>query len=392
MARAKQDLIDKSESFSVLPLIIHGDAAFAGQGVVAETLNLSALRGYRTGGTIHLVINNQVGFTTAPAEARSSTYATDVAKMVQAPIFHVNGEDPEACVRTARLAYDFRQTFHKDVVIDMWCYRRFGHNEGDEPSYTQPLMYQRIENRRSVRKLYTEALVNRGDITDGGGRGLPQRLPRPDASRVRGVEGVRATRGDSRRPAPVPLGVLPHVDTGVDIHALDHIADARFYVPESFHIHPKLGKQLEAHEKMYRAGEVDWALGETLAFGSLLLEGTDIRLSGQDTRRGTFSQRHAVLIDYETESEWAPLSHIDDTQGRFWVYDSLLSEYAALGFEYGYSVVNTNALVAWEAQFGDFVERGPGHHRPIRGGGREQVGADVGDHPAVAPRVRRSGA
>jgi multifunctional 2-oxoglutarate metabolism enzyme len=355
MVRAKQDLIDKSESFSVLPLIIHGDAAFAGQGVVAETLNLSALRGYRTGGTIHLVINNQVGFTTAPAEARSSTYATDVAKMVQAPIFHVNGDDPEACVRTARLAYDFRQTFHKDVVIDMWCYRRFGHNEGDEPSYTQPLMYRRIENRRSVRKLYTEALVNRGDITVEEAEAFLTDFHDRMQAAFEESKASAPPEGTRARPAPAPLGVLSHVETGVDMQALDHIADARFHVPEGFQVHPKLGKQLEAHAKMYRAGEVDWALGETLAFGSLLLEGTDIRLSGQDTRRGTFSQRHAVLVDHETEREWAPLSHIDDTQGKFWVYDSLLSEYAALGFEYGYSVVNTNALVAWEAQFGDFA-------------------------------------
>ncbi|MGH9223858.1 MAG: multifunctional oxoglutarate decarboxylase/oxoglutarate dehydrogenase thiamine pyrophosphate-binding subunit/dihydrolipoyllysine-residue succinyltransferase subunit [Acidimicrobiales bacterium] len=358
MVRAKQDLIDDPEAFSVLPIVVHGDAAFAGQGVVAETLNLSALRGYRVGGTIHLVINNQLGFTTAVADARSSFYATDVAKTVQAPIFHVNGDDPEACVRVARLAYAFRQQYHKDVVIDMVCYRRHGHNEGDDPSYTQPLMYKRIEARRSVRKLYTETLVRRGDITmDEAEKALEDFLAKMQLA-------FEETR-QSEPPHP-PEGILyrdgqdqgplePSPPTGVEEAVLDQIVDAVHGTPAGFAIHPKLAKQLAARLHAYNDGQVDWALAESLAFGSLLLEGTDVRLSGQDTRRGTFSQRHSVLVDYETGVEWAPLAHLSRDQGKFWAYDSLLSEYAALGFEYGYSVVHRDALVAWEAQFGDFA-------------------------------------
>ncbi|HVF75232.1 MAG TPA: multifunctional oxoglutarate decarboxylase/oxoglutarate dehydrogenase thiamine pyrophosphate-binding subunit/dihydrolipoyllysine-residue succinyltransferase subunit [Acidimicrobiales bacterium] len=359
MARAKQDLLDQGTEYPVLPLLIHGDAAFAGQGVVAETLNLSALRGYRTGGTIHLVINNQVGFTTAPESARSSVYATDVAKMVQAPIFHVNGDDPEACVRVARLAFLFRQAFKKDVVIDMVCYRRFGHNEGDEPSYTQPQMYERIEKRRSVRKLYTEALVNRGDITvEEAEKALEDFSARLQVA-------LEETR-QAAPPRPTALVTAPSVEvqssppTGVDRDVLDRIATALHNPPEGFTVHPKLGKQLEARAKVYADGEVDWALGEALALGSLLLEGRDVRVAGQDTRRGTFSQRHAVLVDYEEGHEHVPLATLAPAgeQGRFFIYDSLLSEFAALGFEYGYSVVHKDALVAWEAQFGDFVNGG----------------------------------
>jgi 2-oxoglutarate decarboxylase len=355
MVRAKQDLIGEPEAFSVLPLVIHGDAAFAGQGVVAETLNLSNLKGYRVGGTVHLVINNQVGFTTNPEAARSSEYATDVAKMVQAPIFHVNGDDPEACVRAARLAFGFRQAFHKDVVIDMWCYRRHGHNEGDDPSYTQPQMYRRIENRRSVRKLYTEALVNRGDIT------LEEAEKSLESFSARLQTGLDETRQSAppkgilaKEPAP-SIGVLPHVDTGVPRETLDQVSAVLHEAPRNFTMHPKLLKQLETRKKLYAEGQVDWALGEALAFGTILLAGTDIRLSGQDTRRGTFSQRHSVLVCYDTGVDHTPLNHLSADQGRFRVYDSLLSEYAALGFEYGYSVVAKDALVAWEAQFGDFV-------------------------------------
>jgi multifunctional 2-oxoglutarate metabolism enzyme len=356
MARAKQDLLpDRAGEYPVLPLLLHGDGAFAGQGVVAETLNLSALRGYGTGGTIHLVINNQVGFTTTPESARSSVYATDVAKMVQAPIFHVNGDDPEACVRVARLAFAFRQAFKKDVVIDLVCYRRFGHNEADEPSYTQPQMYERIEARRSVRKLYTEALINRGDITlDEAEKALEDFSAR-----------LQQALDETRQSAPPEVTELPpevkvgevaaHVETGVGRDVLDRLATALHTPPDGFSVHPKLAKQLETKAKMYADGEVDWALAEALAFGSLLLEGTDIRLSGQDTRRGTFSQRHAVLVDYHTGAEHLPLAQLDSRQGRFFIYDSLLSEYAALGFEYGYSVEHKEALVAWEAQFGDFA-------------------------------------
>ena len=358
MVRAKQDLIDQPESFSVLPLVIHGDAAFSGQGVVAETLNLSSLRGYRVGGTIHLVVNNQVGFTTSAQDARSSVYATDVAKMVQAPIFHVNGDDPEACVRVARLAFGFRQAFHKDVVVDMVCYRLHGHNEGDDPSYTQPLMYKQIERRRSVRKLYTEALVRRGDITLADAeKALDDFVARMQAA----FEATRAStppdptvRRSARPPDAQAAAAATPPPTGVHRDVLDRVVATLHEPPEGFTVHPKLARQMEARRGLWDAGEVDWALAEGLAFGSLLTEGTDIRLSGQDSRRGTFSQRHSVLVDYETGREWAPLSALGGP-GKFWVYDSMLSEYAALGFEYGYSVVHQDALVCWEAQFGDFV-------------------------------------
>ncbi|HEV3401394.1 MAG TPA: multifunctional oxoglutarate decarboxylase/oxoglutarate dehydrogenase thiamine pyrophosphate-binding subunit/dihydrolipoyllysine-residue succinyltransferase subunit [Acidimicrobiales bacterium] len=355
MVRAKQDLIDDPQAFSVLPLVIHGDAAFAGQGVVAETLNLSALRGYRVGGTIHLVINNQVGFTTSMQDARSSVYPTDVAKMVQAPILHVNGDDPEACARVARLAFGFRQRFHKDVVIDLVCYRLHGHNEGDDPSYTQPLMYKRIESRRSVRKLYTETLVRRGDITmDEAERALDDFVARMQTA----FEETRhATPPDPNvaRIVTAPLDDVPAVATGVDRETLERVERALHEPPPGFTVHPKLAKQMEARSGLWAQGQADWPLAEALAFGSLLLEGTDIRLSGQDSRRGTFSQRHSVLVDYETGAEWTPLASLEGARGKFWVFDSMLSEYAALGFEYGYSVVHKDALVAWEAQFGDFV-------------------------------------
>ncbi|MHB8669249.1 MAG: multifunctional oxoglutarate decarboxylase/oxoglutarate dehydrogenase thiamine pyrophosphate-binding subunit/dihydrolipoyllysine-residue succinyltransferase subunit [Acidimicrobiales bacterium] len=361
MVRAKRDLGPVQGSTNVLPLLIHGDAAFAGQGVVAETLNLSALRGYRVGGTVHLVINNQLGFTTSPESARSSVYATDVAKMVQAPIFHVNGDDPEACVRVARLAFGFRQAFQKDVVVDMVCYRLHGHNEGDDPSYTQPLMYSRIERHRSVRKLYTEALVRRGDITiEAAEAALEDFSAKLQAALV---ETRHAATGGAASSLPLParqlVGVLPPIETGVDRAVLDRIVAGLHSPPDGFEVHPKLWRQLEARQGLYDGeGTVDWSLAEALALGSVLLEGTDVRLAGQDTRRGTFSQRHSVLVDHRTGAEHAPLAHLDPRQGRFWVYDSLLSEYAALGFEYGYSVIHKDALVAWEAQFGDFANGG----------------------------------
>jgi 2-oxoglutarate dehydrogenase E1 component len=358
MVRAKQDCINDPEAFSVLPVLLHGDAAFAGQGVVAETLNLSSIKGYRVGGTIHVVVNNQLGFTTPPDAARSSEYSTDVAKMVQAPIFHVNGDDPEACVRVAKLAYAYRQRFHKDVVIDMVCYRRHGHNEGDDPSYTQPLMYKRIDARRSVRKLYTESLVKRGDLS------MEEAEAALDDFQAKLQTALEETRSHAPAepivaPPPAPaVGVLPHVDTGVDRATIDTLYQKLGAAPDGFTVHPKLLRQFQTRDKMFAGGEVDWALAEYLAFGSLLLEGTNIRLAGQDTRRGTFSQRHSVLVDFETGTEWAPLAHLDAEQGKFWVYDSLLSEYAALGFEYGYSVVAKDSLVAWEAQFGDFINGG----------------------------------
>jgi 2-oxoglutarate dehydrogenase E1 component len=356
MSRARMDSIEPPANYPILPVLVHGDAAFAGQGVVAETLNLSQIRGYRVGGTIHLIINNQLGFTTPPEAARSSEYATDVAKMVQAPIFHVNGDDPEACVRVARLAFAYRQAFHKDVVIDMLCYRRHGHNEADDPSYTQPLMYKRIEARRSVRKLYTESLVKRGDIS------LEEAEAALEDFQTRLQAALDSTRSHApasaviAHPPPPPLGVLPHVTTGVDRAVLDDVFAALNTVPDGFQIHPKLEKQFDARRELYEAGgQVDWSLAEALSFGTLLREGTSVRLSGQDSRRGTFSQRHEVLVDYETGEEYVPLAAVAAENAQFWLYDSLLSEFAALGFEYGYSVVNKDALVIWEAQFGDFM-------------------------------------
>jgi 2-oxoglutarate dehydrogenase E1 component len=376
MARAKQDrLVPPTDGtpaglaargpvqFPILPVLVHGDAAFAGQGVVAETLNLSGLSGYHVGGTVHVVVNNQLGFTTAPGAARSSVYPTDVAKMVQAPIIHVNGDDPEACARAARLAFGFRQAFHKDVVVDLVCYRRHGHNEGDDPSYTQPLMYQRIDTKRSVRKLYTEVLVRRGDIT------LDEAEKALDAFNARLQAVLDEVRAES---PPAPRLVVadrlgpevPSVPTGVPVETLLDIARRTTAVPEGFTLHPKLVRQFAQRAELVAAGQVDWSLSEQLAIGSLLAEGVDVRLTGQDTRRGTFSQRHAVLVDYRTGEEFVPLAHLPGAAdrgdggtppGRFTVRDSLLSEYAAVGFEYGYSVEAPDSLVAWEAQFGDFI-------------------------------------
>ena len=377
IVRAKQDRLDLAgEAFTVLPVLLHGDAAFAGQGVVAETLNLSQLRGYRTGGTIHVVINNQVGFTTSPSSSRSSFYSTDVARMIQAPVFHVNGDDPEACVRVAELAYEFRQEFNKDVVIDMVCYRRRGHNEGDDPSMTQPLMYNLIEAKRSVRKLYTEQLIGRGDISveeaEAALRDYQQQLERvfvetkeatrssraadtgsdvlsaSDSEGHGGLERPSAQEADEQTPTR-------RTDTAITAEDMQHIGDAFVNMPEGFTLHPKLQQLVQRRAAMVREGGIDWAMGELLAFGSLLKEGVPVRLAGQDSRRGTFVQRHAVLIDKVTAEEWTPLLYLGEGQARFWLYDSLLSEFAALGFEYGYSVERPDALVLWEAQFGDFV-------------------------------------
>ena len=353
--RAIQDTIDPPGSFLSLPVLIHGDAAFAGQGIVAECLAMSDIAGYRVGGTIHLIINNQIGFTTSPQHSRSSLYCSDVAKTVQAPIFHVNGDDPEACVRVAELAFEYRQRFHKDVVIDMVCYRRFGHNEGDDPSYTQPLMYKAIAERRSVRKLYVEALVKRGELSveeaEGALADFHQKLQSAlDETRSHAPEPVKAAK------PPKPMGVRPQVATGVPQPTLDAIFDHFTAYPEGFTPHPKLVRQFDTRAKMYHEqGEVEWATAELLAMGSLVLEGTPVRLAGEDSRRGTFSQRHAALIDYENEHAWVPIATLPGRSAMFWVYDSLLSEYAALGFEYGYAHENPHALVLWEAQFGDFV-------------------------------------
>ncbi|MGH9115631.1 MAG: multifunctional oxoglutarate decarboxylase/oxoglutarate dehydrogenase thiamine pyrophosphate-binding subunit/dihydrolipoyllysine-residue succinyltransferase subunit [Acidimicrobiales bacterium] len=355
MARALQDQLEKDHGpgHPILPLLIHGDAAFAGQGVVAETLNMSALPGYETGGTVHLVIDNQLGFTTNPESARSSLYATDIAKVVQAPIFHVNGDDPEACVRVGRLAFAFRQQFHKDVVVHMVCYRRYGHNEQDDPSLTQPLLYQLIKEHRSVRKLYTEALVRRGDI----GLDQAEEVLRDFSHRLQAaLDETRASAPPSPSvlpPPPLPAPVLPPIETGVAPGVLHQVIEALSTFPEGFTVHPKLMRVFDNRAKLFAGGEVDWALGEALAYGTLLLDGRDVRLAGQDTRRGTFGHRNAVVVDYLTGGEYFPLGALGP--GRFSIYDSLLSEYAALGFEYGYSLGAPDGLVAWEAQFGDFV-------------------------------------
>ncbi|MBV6761853.1 MULTISPECIES: multifunctional oxoglutarate decarboxylase/oxoglutarate dehydrogenase thiamine pyrophosphate-binding subunit/dihydrolipoyllysine-residue succinyltransferase subunit [Rhodococcus] len=357
LVRAKQDILDKGEDgFTVLPLMLHGDAAFAGQGVVAETLNLALLRGYRTGGTVHIVVNNQVGFTTAPEHSRSSEYCTDVAKMIGAPIFHVNGDDPEACVWVAQLAVDFREKFQKDVVIDMICYRRRGHNEGDDPSMTQPAMYDVIDTKRSVRKSYTESLIGRGDISlkeaEDALRDYQGQLERV-FNEVRELEKYTPEPSES-----VELDqVLPtKLKTSVDESVLERIGDAFVNVPEGFTVHPRVKPVIDKRREMSREGKIDWAFAELLAFGSLVDQGKMVRLSGQDSKRGTFTQRHSVLIDRKTGSEYIPLQNLgSENPGKFLVYDSALSEFAAVGFEYGYSVGNPDALVLWEAQFGDFV-------------------------------------
>ncbi|MFD7181552.1 multifunctional oxoglutarate decarboxylase/oxoglutarate dehydrogenase thiamine pyrophosphate-binding subunit/dihydrolipoyllysine-residue succinyltransferase subunit [Streptomyces sp. NPDC059904] len=355
IVRAKQDIINKGGTdFTVLPVALHGDAAFAGQGVVAETLNMSQLRGYRTGGTVHIVINNQVGFTAAPESSRSSMYATDVARMIEAPIFHVNGDDPEAVVRVARLAFEFRQAFNKDVVIDLICYRRRGHNESDNPAFTQPLMYDLIDKKRSVRKLYTESLIGRGDITLEEAEQALQDFQGQ-------LEKVFAeVREATSLPAPVPA-IDPQaefpvaVSTAISQETVKRIAESQVNIPDRVTVHPRLLPQLQRRAAMIEDGTIDWGMGETLAIGSLLLEGTPVRLSGQDSRRGTFGQRHAVLIDRETGEDFTPLLYLSDDQARYNVYDSLLSEYAVMGFEYGYSLARPESLVMWEAQFGDFV-------------------------------------
>ncbi|MFJ7148471.1 multifunctional oxoglutarate decarboxylase/oxoglutarate dehydrogenase thiamine pyrophosphate-binding subunit/dihydrolipoyllysine-residue succinyltransferase subunit [Streptomyces sp. NPDC100445] len=355
VSRAKQDIINKGGTdFTVLPVAIHGDAAFAGQGVVAETLNMSQLRGYRTGGTVHIVINNQVGFTAAPESSRSSMYATDVARMIEAPIFHVNGDDPEAVVRVARLAFEFRQAFNKDVVIDLICYRRRGHNESDNPAFTQPLMYDLIDKKRSVRKLYTESLIGRGDITlEEAEQALQDYQGQLEKvfTEVREATSQPAA-GNTQEPQD---GFPVAVPTAVSAEVVKRIAESQVNVPDHITVHPRLQPQLQRRAAMVEDGTIDWGMGETLAIGSLLLEGTPVRLAGQDSQRGTFGQRHAVLIDRETGEEYTPLQYLSEDQARLNVYNSLLSEYAAMGFEYGYSLARPDALVMWEAQFGDFV-------------------------------------
>jgi 2-oxoglutarate decarboxylase len=385
MVRAKQKLLNDRNRSLVIPVLLHGDAAFAGQGIVAETLNLSQLKGYKTGGTVHVVINNQIGFTTGPEAARSSTYATDVAKSVQAPIFHVNGDDPEACIRAMKLAYDFRQQFHSDVVIDLICYRRHGHNEGDEPSLTQPKMYKTIKEHRSVRKIYTEQLLRKGDI---GPEEAEEWLNHYQGKLQEAFD--RTKEGDVPHSRHEPLWTdedvtgyqkEPSPDTSIPRDILDKVRHALTTVPEGFTPHPKLKPVLAKRAAMAEGRDpMDWGTAEQIAFGSLLVEGFRVRLSGQDVGRGTFSHRHAIIHDNVTGEPYVPLNALrHDTksapvadpvvidnalsqetsesvaEASFSVYDSLLSEYGVLGFDYGFSVADPGSLVVWEAQFGDFM-------------------------------------
>jgi 2-oxoglutarate dehydrogenase E1 component len=357
LVRPKQDRLGDSQRRRVVPVLIHGDAAFAGQGVVSETLNLSQLDGYWTGGTIHLVINNQIGFTTLPDESRSTPYSTDVARGVQAPIFHVNGDSPQAAIRVVQVAFDYRQKFGKDVVIDMICYRRHGHNEGDDPSYTQPILYRKIKDHPSTAKQYGERLVREGVLTveelDAMKRSISERLEQAyDAVQKKAeafeVQDLSLVTGEDY------AGFCPR--TAVNQHVLERVIHGSTYFPEAFHLHPKLRGFVEKRRDVVaKGGNLDWAFGEALAFGTLVLEGTPVRLSGQDSGRGTFSQRHLAFYDYETARRYVPMQHIAPGQARFDVVDSSLSEYAVLGFEFGYSVADPLTLVIWEAQFGDFA-------------------------------------
>ena len=358
--RAKQDQIGDADRTQVLPLLLHGDAAFAGQGVVAECFGLSGLVGHRTGGTIHVVVNNQIGFTTAPHFSRSSPYPTDIALMVEAPIFHVNGDDPEAVVHAAKVATEFRQKFQKDVVIDIFCYRRFGHNEGDEPMFTNPLMYNQIKRQKTTLSLYTERLVKDGLIPEGEVEDMKAAFQAKMSEEFEAGKEYKPNKADwldgrwshlDRRGEEYQRG-----ETSISTQTLADIGTALSRAPDGFPLHKTVARMLETKKKMFAAGEgFDWATGEALAFGSLLCEGFPVRLSGQDCTRGTFSQRHSGLINQDTEERYYPLNHIRTGQKRYDVIDSMLSEYAVLGFEYGYSLAEPNALTLWEAQFGDFA-------------------------------------
>jgi 2-oxoglutarate dehydrogenase E1 component len=353
IVRPKQDRLGDIKRERVIPLLIHGDAAFAGQGVVAETLNLSQLDGYCTGGTIHLIINNQIGFTTLPDDSRSTMYSTDVARMVQAPIFHVNGDDPEAAMRVVELAYDFRQEFKKDVVIDMFCYRRHGHNEGDDPGYTQPILYRKISEHPSVAVQYGEKLVNEGLISNA------ELTVMRETAKSRYVTAFDKTKQDSEKFQVPDLGAgaprRTKGSTAVDRESIARVLEGITDFPPTFHLHPKLKGFIEKRKEAFaKNGSIDWAFGEALAFGSLVLDGTPVRLSGQDSGRGTFSQRHLAFYDYENGERYIPLRNMSPEQATFDVVDSSLSEYAVLGFEFGYSVADPLTLTIWEAQFGDF--------------------------------------
>ncbi len=360
-ARAKQSQLgDKTTRASVMPLLLHGDAAFAGQGVVAECFAMSGTKGFRTGGTIHFIVNNQIGFTTAPIYSRSSPYPSDVALMVQAPIFHVNGDDPEAVVHCARIATEFRQLFHKDVVIDMFCYRRFGHNETDEPAFTQPLMYRKIKDHPTTLELYAAKLVQEGTLTEADVRAMIAAFNKRLDEEFEASKAHKPNRADWLDGRWAGFAMAPQGDrrgeTAVPLDVLKSVGQALTTVPEGFHLHRTIARQLQAKAEMIKTGEgIDWATGEALAFGTLLKEGVPVRLSGQDSSRGTFSQRHSVLVDQENEERYTPLNHVGEGQAEYEVIDTLLSEEAVLGFEYGYSSAEPRALVLWEAQFGDFA-------------------------------------
>jgi 2-oxoglutarate dehydrogenase E1 component len=359
--RAKQRMAGDLRGESVIPVLIHGDAAFAGQGMVAETLNLSNLAGYSTGGTIHVIVNNQIGFTTTPAEARSTLYATDVAKMIQVPIFHVNGDEPEAVVHCVKIAMEWRQRFGQDVVIDMICYRRHGHNEGDEPSFTQPLLYEKIRRKESVRKIYTDQLIARGILQQVDVERIEADLSAQLRQALDRIETKPPGPDEPYEPSGPWRGFSrtePEADTAtaVPVEQLAQLSERLATTPPGFAVHPKLAAMLERRRKVVAEnGAIDWGLAEALAFGTLLVEGSSVRLSGQDSVRGTFSHRHAALVDQKTGEEYMPLAHLSAQQARFEAYDSLLSEAAVLGFEYGYSGADPSTLTIWEAQFGDFT-------------------------------------
>lgn len=359
-ARAKQDQLKDSEREQVIGLLLHGDAAVAGQGVVPETLMMSGLEGYTIGGTMHIVINNQIGFTTAPDCSRSGHYATDVAKMIQVPIFHVNGDAPESVVHVARIATEYRQKFKKDVFIDLLCYRRFGHNEGDEPAFTQPLMYKAIKKKTPVRKIYAERLIREGVLDENGVKQIATNLNEYLEKEFKAAENYKPNKADMLKGhwdgLEVAQGEARRGDTSISEELVQKVGKALSTVPSEFNINPKIARQIKAKEEMFKSGQgIDWATAEALAFGTLAAEGYPVRLSGQDCKRGTFSQRHSVLIDQMSEEEYTPLNNIIKDQASFEVLNSPLSEMGVLGFEYGYSLAEPNALTLWEAQFGDFV-------------------------------------
>ena len=359
-ARAKQDQLGDEEHSKVMPLLLHGDAAFAGQGVVAECFGLSGLRGTRTGGAIHIIVNNQIGFTTAPHNSRSSPYPSDIALMVECPIFHVNGDDPEAVVHAAKVAAEYRQRFGRDVVIDMFCYRRFGHNEGDEPMFTQPLMYRNIRARPSTLQIYGDRLIAEGVISKEEFETKKREFAELLEEAFEASAAYRPNKADWLDGAWSGIGkhggVYQRGDTGVETVFLREVGDRMTRVPDEFKLHRTVARVLEGRRKAVQSGTgIDWATAEALAFGSLLREGTSVRLSGQDCTRGTFSQRHAGVIDQEREGRFLPLNHLENGQAKFEVVDSMLSEYAVLGFEYGYSLARPEGLALWEAQFGDFA-------------------------------------